>query len=135
VALLLDTCAAIWAAEGALEPEAVAAVNQSFQRGESLFVSPITAWEIGLLMSRGRLTSPLDPQTWFDRLLAIPGMRLAEFGPRILIASSYLPASPPRDPADRIVAATARLEGYRLLTRDKVLLDYAAEGHLDALAC
>ena len=54
---------------------------------------------------------------------------------KILIASSFLPGSPPRGPADRIIAATARECGYQLVTRDSVLLDYAEQGHIQALAC
>jgi PIN domain nuclease of toxin-antitoxin system len=60
---------------------------------------------------------------------------LADISVKILIASSFLPGTPPRDPADRIIAATAREHGYQLVTRDGLLLDYAAEGHIQALAC
>lgn len=77
----------------------------------------------------------MSPQAWFEALLSVPGVALADLSPRILIASSFLPGSPPRDPADRIVVATAREHGLRLMTRDKVLLDYGKDGHLDVLAC
>ena len=56
-------------------------------------------------------------------------------GPDVLIASSCLPDTPPRDPVDRILAATAREYGYRLMTRERPLLDYATQGHVQALAC
>jgi len=134
--LLLDTCAAIWISEGqALPSEAVAAIERSHRSGEFIYVSPITAWEIGLLVSRGKLTSPMSPQRWFERLLQAPGLRLADMSPDVLIASSFLPGAPPRDPADRILAATAREYRYRLMTRDSPLLTYARQGHLQALAC
>ena len=55
--------------------------------------------------------------------------------PDILIGSSFLPGKPPRDPADRILAVTAREYGYQLVTRDRPLLDYADQGHIRALAC
>ena len=55
--------------------------------------------------------------------------------PELLILSSFLPGSPPRDPADRILAATAREFGYVLMTRDRLLLDYADQGHVRALSC
>jgi PIN domain nuclease of toxin-antitoxin system len=134
--LLLDTCAAIWITEEQpLASEALTAIERSHRRAELIYVSPITAWEIGLLMSRGKLTSPTSPQRWFERLLEAPGVRLAEMSPDVLIASSFLPGAPPRDPADRILAATAREYGYRLITRDTPLLTYARQGHLQALAC
>jgi PIN domain nuclease of toxin-antitoxin system len=55
--------------------------------------------------------------------------------PELLIAASFLPGKPPRDPADRIIAATARDLGATLITRDRVLLDYGAQGHLSVVAC
>jgi PIN domain nuclease of toxin-antitoxin system len=134
--LLLDTCAAIWISEEQpLAGEALTAIERSHRRAEFVYVSPITAWEIGLLVSRGKLTSPMSPQRWFERLLEAPGVRLADMSPDILIASSFLPGAPPRDPADRILAATAREYGYCLMTRDTPLLTYARQGHLQALAC
>jgi PIN domain nuclease of toxin-antitoxin system len=134
--LLLDTCAAIWISEEqALADEALIAIDRTHRNGEFIYVSPITAWEIGLLVSRGKLTSPMSPQRWFERLLEAPGLRLADMSPDVLIASSFLPGVPPRDPADRILAATAREQGYRLMTRDTPLLAYARQGHLQALSC
>jgi PIN domain nuclease of toxin-antitoxin system len=134
--LLLDTCAAVWISEEQpLADEALIAMERSYRSGEFIYVSPITAWEIGLLVSRGKLTSPMAPQRWFGRLLEAPGVRLADMSPDVLIASSFLPGVPPRDPADRILAATAREHGYRLMTRDTPLLTYARQGHLQALAC
>jgi PIN domain nuclease of toxin-antitoxin system len=52
-----------------------------------------------------------------------------------LIASSFLPADSLRDPADKIMVATAREQGLTLMTRDRMILDYAAKGHVSALAC
>jgi PIN domain nuclease of toxin-antitoxin system len=134
--LLLDTCAIIWVANK--EPVADAFMHElrrAEQEERHVYVSPITAWEIGLLVSRGRISLPTSPERWFDALLEAPTLRLADMPPRVLIDSSYLPGSPPNDPADRILAATAREYGYALATRDKPLLDYATAGHLQALAC
>jgi PIN domain nuclease of toxin-antitoxin system len=132
----LDTCAAIWLAkDDTIAPAALKAVDQTFSAGLPVFLSPMTAWEIGLLNARGRLTMSMSPQAWFDTLLKTPGVTLAELSVSILIASSFLPGSPPRDPADRIIVATAREYGLRLVTRDRVLLDYGSDGHLDVLAC
>jgi PIN domain nuclease of toxin-antitoxin system len=134
--LLLDTCAAIWLAEGdTIAEEAMAAVDRAGVAGESIFVSPITAWEIGLLAARGRIAMSMPPQTWFERFLAVPGVTLTDLSVRVLIASSFLPGTPPRDPADRMIAATARENGLKLITRDRLLLDYADQGHIEALAC
>ena len=97
-------------------------------------MSPITAWELGLLVSKGRISLSREPVAWFDALLAT-GVELAPLAPSILIGSSFLPGAMLRDPADRILAATARALDYRLMTRDERLLEYAAAGHIAAIAC
>ncbi|MCP9630701.1 type II toxin-antitoxin system VapC family toxin [Rhodopseudomonas palustris] len=136
IPLLLDTCAAIWIGEDQpIAPEAAAMMNRAVAAAEPVYVSLITGWEIGLLVSRGRLNLLASPHRWFERLMQAPGLQLAGLTPDILIASSFLPGVPPRDPADRIFAATAREYGYRLITRDRSLLAYAREGHIQALAC
>jgi PIN domain nuclease of toxin-antitoxin system len=67
--------------------------------------------------------------------MALSGVRLAEASPDVLIDSAFLPGDPPFDPADRILAATARRRGLTLVTRDRQLLKYAEAGHLRALGC
>ena len=88
-----------------------------------------------MLASRGRLQMLIKPERWFANLFEVPGVRLADMPPDILIASSYLPGDAPRDPADRIIVATARDLGATLITRDRVLLDYGERGHVSVLEC
>jgi PIN domain nuclease of toxin-antitoxin system len=134
--ILLDTCALVWMAEDEpLAPEAEAALNAAHAEGASTYVSPISAWEVGMLVARERLALLITPQRWFARILDLPNMRLAEMPPDLLIASSFLPGKPPRDPADRIIVATARDLGATLITRDRVLIDYARQGHARVLPC
>lgn len=133
--ILLDTCAALWLANRSyMLEDALDALGAMQAVDGGIVVSPITAWEIGRLVSLGRVILTLDPPTWFAALLA-SGVRLAEMSPDVLIASAFLPGAFLRDPADRILAATARAFGYRLMTRDGPLLDYAARGHVVALPC
>ena len=134
--LLLDTCATIWISND--EPVSQRLLDElelSHTTGEATYVSPITAWEMGLLVSRGRLKLQMRPERWFGRLMQAPGFQLSEMPPSVLLTSSFLPGRPPSDPADRILAATAREFGYRLVTRDRPLLEYAEQGHIQALAC
>jgi PIN domain nuclease of toxin-antitoxin system len=133
--ILLDTCAALWLAnKSGLREESLDELRSMQEVGGGVMVSPITAWEIGLLVSRGRLALELEPTAWFRALLA-SGIELAELPIEVLIASSFLPGGALRDPSDRIIAATARAFRYRLMTRDRPLLDFAAAGHLEAIAC
>ncbi len=134
-ALLLDTSAAVAALEDDLTPEGEGAIGRAYRARAVVYVSPVTAWEIALLMSRGKLASPLTPERWFDRLLATPGVEVAPLTPSIMVAAAYLPGAAPRDPADRMLVATARHLGVPLMTRDKLLLGYAQAGHVQALGC
>jgi PIN domain nuclease of toxin-antitoxin system len=134
--LLLDTCTLIFMTERTrMAPAAVETLQAATEGGEITYVSPITAWEVGMLSSRGRLQLLIRPERWFSNLFEVPGVRLAEMSPDVLIASSYLPGKPPKDPTDRIMAATARELGATLITRDRALLDYGAQGHVAVLEC
>ncbi|HEX3810671.1 MAG TPA: type II toxin-antitoxin system VapC family toxin [Rhizomicrobium sp.] len=134
--ILLDTCAAIYIMENEqMRQAAVDAIDGAFDRGQNVFVSPITAWEVGLLSSKGRFKSSYSAKRWTELLLALPQIMLAELPPRVLLESSFLPGDIHRDPADRIIAATAREYGFTVVTRDRALLAYAKEGHLSAIEC
>ena len=134
--LLLDTCTLIFMTERTrMAPAAVETLQAATEGGEITYVSPITAWEVGMLTSRGRLQLLIRPERWFSNLFEVPGVRLAEMSPDVLIASSFLPGKPPKDPTDRIMAATARELGATLITRDRALLDYGAQGHVAVLQC
>jgi PIN domain nuclease of toxin-antitoxin system len=133
--ILLDTCALLWLSNGQpLQATAVLALQKAQDEEGYLFVSPISAWEIGQLVSRGRLPLIVEPRAWFGDAIAA-GLELAPMPAEVLIASSFLPGSPLRDPADRILAATARAFRYRLMTRDRPLLDFGEAGHLDVIPC
>lgn len=133
--ILLDTCAVLWLGRGdELKPDAEAALRRAQDEKIQVLVSPITAWEIGVLVARGRLALTLPPSRWFETVVD-SGVDLAEMSPDVLISSSFLTGPALRDPADRIIAATARNLGYRLMTRDRALLDFAAQGHIAAIPC
>lgn len=134
--LVLDTHTAVWITRDVpLAAAAEARMNEAHHAGAPVYVSPITAWEVGQLVSRNRLNLLMTPQRWFAGLLGVRGMRLADMSPDLLIAASFLPGKPPRDPADRILAATARDLGAALVTRDRELLDYGEQGHISVVGC
>jgi PIN domain nuclease of toxin-antitoxin system len=135
--VLLDTCAAIWVGNGEhLAPRALRAIREAAGRRE-LLISPVTAWEIGLATKHWR--NPLvlvpTPASWLADLLALPGVDVAPLKPEVAFGSSELPGSFHGDPADRLLVATARELGAPLVTRDARILAYAAEGHVEAIAC
>ena len=133
---LLDTCAVIWIANGdPLREPAASGLREAYADGITLGVSPMTAWEVAMLASKGKIALSLAPEVWFARFRALPGVALAELPPEVLMASCALPGAPPADPVDRILAATARAFGYTLVTRDRHLLAYGGEGHLLVMGC
>ena len=133
--ILLDTCAALWIVAEAISQATADTLSESRSAGFPVYVSPITAWEVGLLARKGRFRSHYAPQRWFARLMNVPDTALAELTPKALLDTSFLPGSLHSDPADRIIAATAREYGFTVMTRDRSLLDYAREGHMSAVEC
>lgn len=132
--LLLDTHLWIWLNEGAsgLSSSVVRRIDRAAARGDA-FVSVMSVWEVGLLDAKGRVVLGLDLPIWVERALA-PPIGLAALTPKIALECNRLPGPLHSDPVDRILVATARVERLTLLTRDRALLDYAAKGHLRALA-
>ena len=133
---LLDTCAIIWTAhDDPLREPAASELQNAYQRGARLFVSPISAWEIAMLAAKGRMALALEPDRWFERFCELPAVTLAAMPTSVLVASTTLPGTPPDDPADRIIIATARAFGYVLATRDARILEYGAHGHVRVVGC
>ncbi len=95
-------------------------VSEAAGRGEA-WVSVISVWEVALLEAKGRIGLTLPLSEWVTRALA-PPLKLAPLTPEIAIESSRLPPPFHNDPADRILMATARLEGLTLVTRDGRIL-------------
>lgn len=134
--LLLDTCAVLYVTrQERMDEASVVAMDEAFDMGEAIGVSPISAWEIGLLAERGRLPTTVAPLRYFQSFVGLPGMRVEQLTPSILVESSFLPGPIHRDPADRILIATARALDLTIVTRDRLILEYAAKGHVRALAC
>jgi len=138
IAVLLDTCAVIWLANG--DPLQNKADSKIFHAAlaNGVFVSPVSAWEIGMLNRprAGRTIEFLpDPATWFARFMAGPAIKTAAFTADIAIAASQLPEPLHSDPADRLLIATARHMAMPIVTRDAKIINYAAAGHVLAIPC
>jgi len=130
--VLLDTHALVWLVNGDahLSQRAQGRIVSASQ----VWVSAITPWEIGMLVATGRLALAKDVLEWVEDVLALPAIKLAALEPAIAVASTRLPGELHGDPADRIIAATARHLGVALVTEDEKLLAYGAAGHLDVVS-
>jgi PIN domain nuclease of toxin-antitoxin system len=135
-ALLLDTHVWLWLFEGAATELAPSIVRtlETAGRTRRLMVSVLSVWEIAMLEARRRVRLSMDCRTWVRRALQAPGLRLHGLTPAVAIESMRLPGAIHGDPVDRMLVATARLTGATIVTRDSRILDYAAGGHVAALA-
>ena len=131
--LLLDTHAILWIDGGFPISDAANAAIESARRSGGVLVSPVSAWEIGTLVRKGRLTLDTVPAAWFQRFLDQPGVRLAPLTIEAAAGSASLPEPFHNDSADRLLVATARELGAPLVTRDAAILAYAAAGAVRAI--
>jgi PIN domain nuclease of toxin-antitoxin system len=134
-ALLLDTCAMLFIGNGSRISDVADLEIGSAAADMRLYVSPMSAWEIGVGVAKGRLILPAGPLEFFNRFVERIGARLSSVTPEILVGSSVLPGSPHDDPMDRILVATARMLDMVLVTRDGPILAYGRAGHVRTLAC
>lgn len=133
--LLLDTHAVLWLDNGdPLSAAAREAIRKAAPAG-GVLVSPVSAWEIGLLVRKGRLALDLEPLAWFQRFLGVAGIRLTPLTIEAALGCSFLPEPFHGDPADRMLVATARDCDVPLVTRDRRILDYGASGAVRTIAC
>ena len=88
-----------------------------------LWVSDISLWEIATLHVARRIALRLPLREWLDRATAPPLVRRCGISPAVAAEVASLPRAFPRDPADRIIVATARVLGATLLTSDGAIVE------------
>ena len=131
-ALVLDTHVWIWTVEGdraQLSSAALRQIEGASERG-GILISAISVWEVAMLAIKGRISLSRPVDEWVRAALRAPGSSLLALTPEIAIDSTRLPGSPPEDPADRILIASARVTGGSLATRDRAILEYARGAHV-----
>ncbi len=123
---MLDTHALLWWVSGdhaklsAAAAEAIAIEND----GGSIILSSITAWEIAQLVDRGRIDLSADLEAWLALVEAIPSLTFIPVDNEVGAKSVTLPGSFHKDPADRIIVATARKYAVPLVTADERIRGY-----------
>ena len=95
------------------------------EREHGLGVSTISLIEIARLVNARRIILPLPIQEWFDIALSQEGIILISITPKIAVEAQELPGDFHKDPADRIIVATARIFDIPLVTVDKKILSYS----------
>ena len=123
-AALLDTHVLIWWLNDLtrLSPQQREVVEAA-SPDAPMHVSDISLWEVAMLQSLGRIRLALPLREWLDRAVAPPLVRRHGISPAIAAEMAALPDSFHRDPADRVLVATARVLGATLLTSDRRIAD------------
>lgn len=124
--LILDTHVLLWWVNGSdsLSKVAEKAIRKTLSQGSEIIVSSITAWEVSMLIEKGRLTLSMDVESWFAEISQIDGVRFSPVDNEIAIKSTVLPGNFHKDPADRMIVATARKLAVPLVTADEKIRNY-----------
>jgi PIN domain nuclease of toxin-antitoxin system len=125
-AVLLDTHIALWLDSGSerLRLSTRALIDGCWRDGGTVFLSAVTAWEIALLVDTGRIELDSSVEAWVERFLDRPGIESVALGHRAACRSYTLHHLPHRDPADRLLIASAIELGCPLITYDERIIDF-----------
>ena len=116
--ILLDTHVVVWLAgdESRISKKAKAAIDEARQSDRGLAISDFTLYELSTLFRKKRFCLGISLESFLceveARFVVLP------ITARISASAFYLPAGYPKDPADRIIGATALVEGLTLVTAD-----------------
>jgi PIN domain nuclease of toxin-antitoxin system len=124
--IVLDTHVVLWWVSGSDELSVAAkkAIKRTLTQGSELIVSSISAWEVSMLIDKERLILSMDVESWFDEVSQIDGVRFMPVDNEIGIKSTVLPGDFHKDPADRMIVATARKLAVPLVTADEKIRNY-----------
>lgn len=127
-ALLLDTHIALWLDNGddRLLPTTRALIDGCWRGGGTILLSAVTAWEIALLVDTGRIDLDVPVEAWVERFLGRPGIEAVPLGHRAASQSYRLHHLEYRDPADRLLIATAIELACPLVTYDERIARFGA---------
>ena len=114
-ALLLDTCALLWLASGnrSLSKSARSAISDA----QIVCVSPVTAWEIAVKASKGKIVLPCPAREWFDAVVRRYDIEVLKMTSDEMLRAAELPWIH-KDPADRFIIATALANDFTVVTAD-----------------
>jgi PIN domain nuclease of toxin-antitoxin system len=117
--IVLDTHAWLWLSlePARLSTTAARAIRRAMNDG-GLAIASITLLEVARLVADGRVIPQGTPERWIEALIDRSGVTVKDITPAVAAVAVHFPDDFPRDPADRLIAATARTEGTSLVTRD-----------------
>lgn len=120
--ILLDTHAWVW---WIASPEKLSRhAAERIEKAQTIGVAAISCWELAMLVARGRLGLAFDVEEWIEKSLRQPRARLLDLSPKISVLATRLEGTPPRDPVDRLLIATAKIHGIPMITKDAEITGY-----------
>lgn len=122
--LLFDTHAWWWVIN---EPERLSKDAYELISGtpaDHRSIASISIWEFAMMVTRGKIRLRVSPEEWLDHAVYRTGITVLDLTPRIALESCNLPGKLNKDPADRIIVATARIHKMKLITKDQSIIDY-----------
>lgn len=124
--IVIDTHILVWWVNGdkSLPVTAAKKIKDTLDCGSEVIVSSISAWEIAMLIEKGRLILSMDVESWIDEVAQIDGLRFMPVDNEVSIKSTVLPGEFHKDPADRIIVALARKLAVPLVTADEKIINY-----------
>lgn len=124
--IVLDTHTLIWWVNGdrLLSPKGRKAIERELGGDGRIMISAISAWEMAMLIEKGRLTLTMDLDEWLNTVAAIEAVAFMPIDPDIAVASVRLPGEFHSDPADRLIVALARHYSVPLVTADARIKNY-----------
>jgi PIN domain nuclease of toxin-antitoxin system len=119
--ILLDTHILIWLliAPENLAPKAKKVILAARKSGP-LALSAISLWEMAWLAQNKRIDVDVSVDSFVKKCASY--VQVLPITPEIAVRSVQFPKSYPNNPQDRIIGATALVEGIRLLTHDKLIV-------------
>ena len=121
--VILDTCALIWAVA---EPERLSLSAQTVltEADTEVYVSPISCAEVACASGRGKVKLNRHWRSWFRHYVELNDWYMYNIDLNIIEEAYSLPGPFLRDPADRIIVASARRLFCPVVTADKKIIDY-----------
>ncbi|HBQ50562.1 TPA: VapC toxin family PIN domain ribonuclease [Candidatus Daviesbacteria bacterium] len=123
--IVLDTNALLWWINdsGRLSGKARKIIEEE-EKKKAIFVSSISVLEICTLVKKGRLEFVALTDNWLDQVESLSCLHFVPVDNQTAKTSVNLPDFTHKDPADRIIIATAMINGATLITSDKKILNY-----------
>ena len=91
---------------------------------EQIAIASISIWEFAMMVTRGRIELTISPDEWLDYAINKTGLTILELNSKIALESCNLPGNFHKDPADRIIVATARVSRSQIITKDQKIIEY-----------